>query len=742
MKFSHYGTSEVSLSDHNLIYAVRKISSSKTRPVKIIESRQYRKFDCNKFKDDLMLIPWEHIKNTNDPNSAWLVWKDFFLSICNQHAPLRRKRVQDKQAPWLTSELKNMMFERDRLKKIANRSNTQNSWNDYRHIKNKINFEIKSAKIKYYNRYFRENKNNIRQSWKGINDILGTNQNTTSIKNIVYNDKTHCSPEQISNALNSHFSEVGPRLASQLPTSEKQFSEYIDTTHHCFTIKETTRDEVIKLLNALPQNKACGLDGIPSRLLKEAKEIIALSLTYIFNLSIKTGISPNEWKIAKVTPIFKDGKKYIPDNYRPISVLPAVTKLIERIIFNQLYSYLTDHALLSCTQSGFRPLHSTMTALLDATNNWLLNIDDGLPNGIIFLDLKKAFDTMDHGILLEKLKLYGVNQSSLCWFSSYLSEREQRTFVDGALSDNYKIKCGIPQGSILGPLFFIIYINDLPSCDLYSTVRMYADDTSLTIAHSDENILEQRMNHDLCEINTWLIANRLSLNVVKTKYMIVASKHKIKQLDHNFQIKVNQQLLKRERTYKYLGVEIDESLTWGHQIEKILKIVSGAIGALRRVRHLLPQETLISMYNSLVLPYFDYCSTVWETCGKGMTDKLQTLQNRAARVITSSNYEIRSVEILKKLNWENLETRRSKQLAVLMYKIINEKTPNYLTRIFTNTNSVHTHNLRNSKHNIFVPRPNTEAGRNSLHYRGAVLWNSLSNDMRNKLSLNTFKNSF
>ena len=366
--------------------------------------------------------------------------------------------------------------------------------------------------------------------------------------------------------MNSHFAEVGPRLDSQLPTSAKQFSDYIGPTEHSFSIKETTRDEVIKLLNALPSNKACGLDGIPSRLLKEGKEIIASSLAYIFNLSIKTGIFPDEWKIAKVVPIFKEGKKCIPDNYRPISILPVVSKLIERIVFNQLYSYLTDHHLLSDSQSGFRPLHSTMTALLEATNSWLWNMDDGLLNGIIFLDLKKAFDTMNHDILLEKLKLYGVGQPSMCWFSSYLSERKQKTFVDGALSDTYKTKCGIPQGSILGPLFFIIYINDLPSCDLYSKIRMYADDTSLTIAHSDENSLEQRMNHDLCRISEWLIANRLSLNVVKTKYMIVASKHKLQQLNYDFQVKVNRQQLKREKTYKYLGVEIDESITWGQHI--------------------------------------------------------------------------------------------------------------------------------------------------------------------------------
>ena len=371
----------------------------------------------------------------------------------------------------------------------------------------------------------------------------------------------------------------------------------------------------------------------------------------------------------------------------------------------------------------------------------LRNIDKGLLNGIIFLDLKKTFDTIDHKLLLHKLKLYGVCKSSLNWFSSYLKERKQKTFANGVLSDSCTIKCGIPQGSILGPLLFLVYINDLPSCDLYSKVRMFADDTSLTIASDNTNILEQKMNHDIFEIQMWLKANKLSLNVVKTKYMIIASQNKIRQLEHQFQIEVNQQPLKREKGYKYLGIEIDESLTWKDYINRISKKISAAIGGLKRVRHLVPFGTLLTMYDSLVLPYFDYCSAVWGHCCKGLSDKLQKLQNRAARVVTFSNYDRQSSELLDELMWDNLETRRSKQLAVLMYKtIINKSTPNYLFKIFENINSIHSHNLRNSEYNVYIPRPYAEAGKNSFHYKGAVLWNGLTRDTKSQLNVRSFKN--
>jgi len=278
--------------------------------------------------------------------------------------------VKSVPAPWLNPGLKKSMFERDKLKKIACRLKTNESWSSYKSAKNQVNEAIKLAKSSYYNAYFAANCGNIKNSWKGINLIMAKTPQLTKINALKIGDVSYSSPREISDVLNNHFSNVGPSLASEIPPVSIDFSDYINPVSYAFTLTETSIDTVLKLINSLPLNKACGLDGISCRLLKEAAPIVAPFLTHIINLSITTGIFPDEWKLARVSPIYKEGVKSDPNNYRPISVLPVISKLIERVVFDQFYEYLIVHDLLADTQSGFRPRHSTQTALLEATNEW------------------------------------------------------------------------------------------------------------------------------------------------------------------------------------------------------------------------------------------------------------------------------------------------------------------------------------------------------------------------------------
>ena len=281
---------------------------------------------------------------------------------------------------------------------------------------------------------------------------------------------------------------------------------------------------------------------------------------------------------------------------------------------------------------------------------------------------------MDHSILIRKLELYGVDRKTIGWFRSYLSNRKQHTYVNGRLSNCLPLVCGVPQGSVLGPLLFLVYINDLPNCFLSSTVKMFADDTSLTACAKDPVELESTLNDDLKVIYNWLKVNKLTLNVNKTKYIILSNHYRLNNLSHEFELKVEHQTLKQEQCYRYLGLNIDETLSWGAQVEYIKEKISAGIAVLKRTRTLVPRKTLLLMYNALVQPYFDYCNEVWGCLNKCLSEKLQKLQNRAAKVITATenDFDTRSEDVLDELGWVPLDKMRANKLAIAVYKSVND----------------------------------------------------------------------
>ena len=460
----------------------------------------------------------------------------------------------------------------------------------------------------------------------------------------------------------------------------------------------------------------------------------------MFNLSVKSGVFPNDWKLAKVSPIHKTGERNDANNYRPISVLPTIARIFEKLIYEQLYDYLCKNDILDSRQSGFRSLHSTVTALLDLTNQWCFNIDRGMISGVVFLDLKKAFDTVDHSLLLTKLEHVGVRGHSLEWFNSYLTNRYQFVYINGILSEQDMIKCGVPQGSILGPLLFLIYINDLSNITDFATTRMYADDTNMTFTACSVEGLRHEMNADIEKLIQWLCANKLTLNILKTEYMLIGSRQRIATVTESLDLSINGISLKKVNCSKCLGVELDEFLSWDSHITSVCKKVSSGIGVIKKIKPFIPSRSLINIYQSIVEPYFDYCSIVWNGISEGLAEKLQKLQNRAARIITGSHYMAPTKDMLEKLGWSNLKERRNKQKALMMFKIINGMTPVYLKDMFSKNIGTSCYNLRTSREDIALPRARTDYYRNSFAFTGAKIWNSLPNDLKCERSLESFKN--
>ena len=487
-------------------------------------------------------------------------------------------------------------------------------------------------------------------------------------------------------------------------------------------------------LGSLKANKAVELDKLSARLLKDASDVIAPLLASLINKSFADGVFPEVWKSAKVAALFKGGDKTLKDNYRPISILPTISKIIERSAHVQLCSYLEENKLLSQSQFGFRQKRSTSTALITFTDQILESMDKGYVTGAVFLDLRKAFDTVDHLLLINKLKGLGVAGKSLAWFRSYLSGRTQQTMCENELSPPAKITVGVPQGSILGPLLSLVYINGIQSVLKHSRMTMFADDMAFYCHENSPTDLQLKLNVDLAAITSWLHDNKLTLNVAKSKFMIIGSRAKLSQFN-DIALGANNDRLENVTEFKYLGVTINQYLTWHDHIDQIQSKVAKRLGVLKRIKHLLPVYARKIYVTTMVIPILEYASIVWgDKNNKVLMDSIQVLQNRAAKMVLDRAPHSSSTEALVDLNWVNLTTRRQMKRCLYMYNLINSDNRN---NMIIRGSDHHSHNTR-SKDTVRIIKSDTNWGLLRSLNSALLDWNALPMEMRN-LSYNAFR---
>ena len=372
----------------------------------------------------------------------------------------------------------------------------------YKKLRLYVNKQVRKCKSDYYQDLILKNKGNPTKLWKTLNDVTGR-KNTPSVTCIVADNVTYTDSKSIAETLNLFFTSIGSTLAAKLmPTASPSSQTVVQEPEH----QPITENFVLNQLKSLKTNKAIGLDNISARLIKDASVVICGQLTCLYNRSLQSAVFPNIWKMGKVTALFKSGSRLDANNYRPITVLPTLSKILEKAVHSQVYGFLKTNELLSLNQFGFREKLSTAVALARFTDTILDNMDDGQLTGVAFLDLSKAFDTVNHSRLILKLKSIGFSSHVCEWFESYLTHRCQVTVVDNYKSSVKPVNVGVPQGSILGPLLFIIYVNNLPNCITSCKISMYADDTVIHYSSKSDKSIETKLNEDLLNVHKWFTA--------------------------------------------------------------------------------------------------------------------------------------------------------------------------------------------------------------------------------------------
>ena len=665
-----------------------------------------------------------------------------YYNLYNKYFPyIRMSRKSFKDKPHITNGIKVSIRKINELfKKYLNNRNEINEYN-WKRYRNKTNEIIKKAEKDYYAGIITSQNNSSKNLWKTFGKILNKNKiKHKRINSLNINDTTLTDPQALSESFNDFFSEIGECLANKFSNqNNSDFKRYLgDPVSHSMLLQKITEIELNNTIKNLKNNNSTGPDEYSTKFIKLSSPILVPALVKIFNLAISTGVYPNSLKIAKVIPIFKKGDSTTVNNYRPISILSTINKIFEKILYSRLINYIEKSNLLYKYQYGFRKNHSTEHALIEVIDQIRLNLDSNQMTCGIFIDLSKAFDTVNHQILMDKLEHYGIRGKAHELFKSYLSNRKQFVTIEKCKSQTRSISCGVPQGSVLGPLFFLIFINDLPNCCPSGNVRIFADDTNVFFHSKNIDELITMGRNILTELNTWLGANKLTLNTEKSSFIIFKSaKKKILQLPEHIEF-LNYKI-KRTTHIKFLGLTLEQNLTWNHQINEICNKLKRLFHIFYNIRDYLSKENIKTIYYTLIYSRIKYGITLYSQAPKRQIKKIQILQNQLLKVLSGKKYRFSTNELHNEFNLLKVTDIAKQETVSFVHNYFSNSLPPVFDNYYETFATCHNINTRSGSKIIKPPKIKTDMGAFSIKVKGAKLWNEIHNDLKTIPKIKKFR---